>query len=723
MTAGLVTVVVRLFSKSRADRITYIRSFKRGKGALIYLVALPLYWAGLIYAGEEVFPSFFNAVRRIIELVVLKYDVAPINALVADCPIFAVAVYVCFVLVGLNAMLFALSLMSQYLWNGLTNLIFSLSKKPRLIIFGNNKSSKTIYASEKERSAIIIDKVVDKDALDMYLDDVVYHSVTDKEKYAQKVVKSVVKSYRPTIVVINTGDEETNIAISRVFAKTITSLSDAEQSVCFGKLRIFVYGDAKFEAIYVDIIQNSNGCISYLNKYQKIAIDFIDRYPFSKFLTEEHVDYKTSLIKEGVDLNAFFIGFGKTNQQIFLTSVANNQFIEKNKDEVVIKKVKYHIFDKYPAEHDKNLNHNYNRYKNECMPIPDKDDVFLPLPDYPAEEVFHHFSVSDMSFYNTIRSTATANLKSANFIIIAFGDDLENIDMAQKLCRKCQEWEVKNIHVFVKVRKATPAKLLDGIPNCYVIGNEADSVYDVEKIVGDALFCMARKRDEIYAVEYDLKKATKPALTPQYLEQKKASVRTKWYKKKTQIERDSSIYASLSLRSKLNLMGLDYVPEDDKRVGLTPEEYLDVYAMDDRPDYDHYATTFDGKPIVYYDIDFKSSRRTNMAIHEHLRWNSYMISQGVIPATIDQILNDTEKGEDGKEYHTNGKSYPLRRHGNITTFKGLVRFRKLIAERDYKEGDDLKTLEMQNDVIMYDYQLLDDAYYILKVSGYKIVRR
>ena len=31
--------------------------------------------------------------------------------------------------------------------------------------------------------------------------------------------------------------------------------------------------------------------------------------------------------------------------------------------------------------------------------------------------------------------------------------------------------------------------------------------------------------------------------------------------------------------------------------------------------------------------------------------------------------------------------------------------------------------ELENDVIKYDYQLLDDAYWILKENGYKIVRR
>jgi hypothetical protein len=58
----------------------------------------------------------------------------------------------------------------------------------------------------------------------------------------------------------------------------------------------------------------------------------------------------------------------------------------------------------------------------------------------------------------------------------------------------------------------------------------------------------------------------------------------------------------------------------------------------------------------------------------------------------------------------------LRHHGNITTFEGLEEFRKMIAERE-------KENEKNFDKIKYDYQLLDDAYWLLNNHGYKIVKR
>ena len=101
-------------------------------------------------------------------------------------------------------------------------------------------------------------------------------------------------------------------------------------------------------------------------------------------------------------------------------------------------------------------------------------------------------------------------------------------------------------------------------------------------------------------------------------------------------------------------------------------------------------------------IDFAESRRKTMAIHEHQRWNSFMISRGMIPASREQILSETKTNSNGEVEFTNGKNYSLRRHGNLTTFDGLVEFRRIVAHRDQKP-------EEKKDVIKYDYQLLDGS--------------
>ena len=85
----------------------------------------------------------------------------------------------------------------------------------------------------------------------------------------------------------------------------------------------------------------------------------------------------------------------------------------------------------------------------------------------------------------------------------------------------------------------------------------------------------------------------------------------------------------------------------------------------------------------------------------------------MVPATKRQILEEQVE-KDGKARYTNGKNYEEHRHGNLTTFEGLIEFRKMVAKRDgCDEGD--------KDVIKYDYQLLDDAYWLVTKCGCKII--
>jgi hypothetical protein len=219
---------------------------------------------------------------------------------------------------------------------------------------------------------------------------------------------------------------------------------------------------------------------------------------------------------------------------------------------------------------------------------------------------------------------------------------------------------------------------------------------------------MAKMRNRIYSLESAIaSKPNKMFIVP--VEKTYAQADCDWYNKKTQFERESNLYACLSLRSKLHLMGMDYIQNDfiTKENDIVKREaYLDCYAGDDRPVY-YDNELADGKEIVKYDLNFKNSRRTTMAIHEHFRWNSFMLSKGFVPSSKKEIFDDKRE---------NGKNYSLRKHGNLTTFEGLLEYRKLVVQRG--EQDDLAA-----DVIKYDYQLLDDAYWLLSNNNYQIISR
>ena len=710
----LAFILVNLIIKKRPQRIAFLRTFKKGKCAIIFLTAIPLYTLGHIYAGAGFFDAFFRAISKILALVVLSYDTSTVKDLMANNGLYKFAIYFAFVLVALNAVVFTLSVTSQRIWSAYRARRAFTSSKNKLFIFGNNAESLHIYNSESERSKAIVDDISAEDKNTFYFEKTTFISSKSPASIIKRISRLLDKSEKEVVIVVNTKNEEKNIKICNSLISAIDTLSSIKGDKSLN-LKAFVFGDSRYEAIYENIVKKSHGYIGYVNKYQKIAMDFIDKYPFAKFASEEHIDYKTSLVRDGVDINAVLIGFDKTNKQILLTSVANNQFIEGAADGPKLKLVNYHIFDGILAGGDKNLNYSYYRYKSEFS---DADEgAYLPLPSLPANENYVDTGVNSPKFYTHLHEILSRKDTNLNFIIISFGSDLENIDMAEKLIQKKKEWKIKNLTVFVKVnswhKSETPLENED----CYFIGNEKETVFDITQIENDKIFRMALMRNEVYDLEYDITHNKNVAVDEKFVTENRRLAYRNWYAKKSQLERDSSLYGPLSLRSKLNMMGLDYVDAsstDDK--GLSEEEYLEIYAGEDMPCRDKYSVKANGKFIVYYPLDFPDSRRRNMAIHEHLRWNSFMISRGLVPSSIADILNETTVNSDGETVHTNGRNYALRRHGNLTTFDGLISFRRLVSERD-------GTAERDADVIKYDYQLLDDAHWLLTKNGYKIIKR
>lgn len=752
-----VYMLINMFVKDRPEKISFIRGFKNGKCAMIYLTAIPLYWIGHVYAGNNALNSFFVAINKIVNLVVLKYDTSSIEKLMEDNGFYNNTVYFTFFLVGVNAVLFALSFSIQQMWCFSGWLKRRFTPNEILIIFGNNKSSIAIYRSDEKRNKQIFDTLSQKDMEHLYQENVYYSTCKTVDKKIKRIFKILKRTDKVHRIVINTESDDKNIRICRKF---ISAMKDyrGDTDKLFLKINIYVFGDPRYQALYNDILQSGFGCIKYLNKYQAVAMDFIDKYPLSLFMNGNQIDYSTALVKDDVEINVALVGFGKTSHQILLTSVANNQFLKKGEREPELKKVNYYIYDKKDAINDKNLNHSYYRYKYECSNL--NESEYLPIPTIPAEEKPVQMDINDKDFYNSIRELFTRSKNDANFLIIGYGTDLENIDLAQKLVEKRREWELDNLVIFVKARAYHKEDTLISEGKCYFIGNENDIVYDIEKIISDDIDKMAKMRNDVYDLEYAIANENLDPTDEKSVKEITEKSQKKWHTK-TQQERDSSLYACLSLRSKLNLIGLDYKKkENDKdKDGLSREKYLEKYAKDDKIDFETYKNvTANEKPIIKYTLDFKDTLRKTFAIHEHQRWNSFMISQGTVPSSLYEIFFETK---DNGNKLTNGKSYISRRHGNLTTFEGLVQFRRLIANRNaiidpvvkrlakeqgikeedvkldkrpliepYLENDAYKSFmdkpsayEEQADVIKYDYQLMDDAYWLLSKTGYKIIEK
>lgn len=701
---------IKFFTLKRAERISFIKTFKNGKGYIIYLAAYPLCFAAELYAGTPSLEAFFNAVKSSVDLVVAKFDFS--TPLFNENPIYKCVVFVCLILVTLNAVVLTASIFYQSVANFFGTVKFNFDKDTKCIIIGCNENSKAIYQSCADKAVIV--GIFSKEEKDqMFVQKITYKSLPNEKRlylWLDEKIDYLAKKYRGSHsklnIIVNTQNDTKNLDLCGRFVSFISTRNQET----YDNVDLYVFGNREFEDVYSRYENQSKGTLHYVNEHRQIAVDFIDNHPMTEFMNDKHIDYATSLLYPDVEINVAIVGFGRVNQQILKTSVANNQFLTKNIDGVLApKRVNYYLYDKNQSGEHKNLNHTYYRYEHEFFnknsEITVRQDDYLPLPPLPAFTEYKKSNINSLDFYDDVKSVLKNRERTLNFVVVALGDDYQNVDVANKLVAKIKEWNLNNCKIAVRIRDDEifgKINLCADSEICTPFGNQLKVVYDYAHVVNEKFTEMAILRNFGYDVEKNMSKTLVG-------EEEKRKSRALWHLKRTLTEKESNVYACLSLRLKLNLMGLDYVNKDAKIKGITYDEYMKIYAENDLPDV-YQTQGADDCLAIKYPLNFKDSRRKNLAVLEHYRWNSFMLTSGFVPSSIEMIK--TEK-VDGK--YTNGKNYQIRRHGNLTTFDGLVEFRKIIAERDNCD-------EKSVDVIKYDYQILDGAYQSLTASGYKIVK-
>ena len=480
------------------------------------------------------------------------------------------------------------------------------------------------------------------------------------------------------------------------------------------RIRIIVFGDKDYQAIFLDIQHDSFCPIKWLNKYSLTASDFVSTYPLTKFIPEHErhseILTETGCITKEAEFNMILIGFGCTNQEIFNTSFGSNQFVQRGEDgNIEPKPVHYHIFDRDQKLNEKNLNHNVLRYREEFLKLfgtdfPDapKESDYLPICPYPALISMYQEDINSCYFYNQIRRICQTNPLSINYIVIAISDDLSNIDLAQRLAEKKKEWGLKNIYIFTKVRDPENESNIryfskqDYIPF-------ASEAFPLEALVEDEAERMASRKSRGHTKLKLIKKY--PFLSESEIS---SHCNYEWLTMDPTMHM-SNIYNFIGLRLKLNLIGFDYEKQaviGGKNPGrITLQEYADRYSSGDPAQgMEEENGLFYSETKIDQREDFKKDLpRKNLAVQEHYRWNAFMIMNGFIPGTIEQVRQGREK------------DYSLRYHANITSMEGLFRFREIRAEM-------LHTSEAETDVIRYDYRPMDGAWAYLDQIGYDIVR-
>lgn len=110
MIAILATSIVNIARRGRADRLEYYKNYKKGKFWAIYFVAIPLFYLANKFNGSTADEAFFDAVKSSVDLVVLKYDYSAVKPLMEANSAFKAVMWLCFVMVALNASFLAVTI-------------------------------------------------------------------------------------------------------------------------------------------------------------------------------------------------------------------------------------------------------------------------------------------------------------------------------------------------------------------------------------------------------------------------------------------------------------------------------------------------------------------------------------------------------------------------------------------------------------------------------------
>lgn len=701
---GVVCYAAAPFFKAdgREEKLRLLSNFKKGKFLLIYFAVIPLYWIAHVFNGTPVGGAFLLAVKSCIDTVVLKFDYSSASALMEQNTFFRAVIDIGFVLVVVNAVVFTVALVGQRIYNFVLAQAAFRGKKIYFIVGSDKRCVDLLASVGKDAKAVLLgdgSKATLDAAFFVKRPAVRLKESDDIARFLMQKAGDVAS--KKIFVIVNTGDDARNLVLCEQLSRPIVQLNGERPDSETG-IFAYVLGEPENKSAFLHFSEKTKGRLRYVDKYKLVADRFVARNPMTSYMTDREIDYADATVRPEVDLGFVMIGFGRTNRRIFLNAVTDNQFLTRGKNGLEAKPVVFSIFDKVNSQNDKNLNHSYFRYRNTLTLSKGSEDQYLPLPPEPAQTDFFKLDINEGAFYFKLRERLLQNegRKAFNFVVIGFGSDLENLDLADKISAKLREWQADGYtRLFVKIRDGKLSR--EVIAKEYAgefctFGEEDADVYDVAAITAEPEERMAWRRHLAYTTESKQGKS------------EEVIVRTaleKWYGNFRQFQRDANVSACMNLRTKFNLLGYDYAPADSPQKDEA-ESFFAAYTAGDPIRYT--GKSVGGKKIVEYrNVDFcRDSVRHTFAVQEHQRWNACMISGGVVPSTRAQIADP----QDG------GRRLDLRRHGCITTFDGLVEYRKIVAA---STGDD----EESTDVIRYDYQIMDDALWLLAANGYKVVRK
>ena len=434
----------------------------------------------------------------------------------------------------------------------------------------------------------------------------------------------------------------------------------------------------KAETVRREIIEKSEieAFVDTFSTNELLARTFIEANPVTKYLPREYIE--DAAIKQGTEISVFVLGFSTLGQEVYRQSVLNNQLVTFDGEYKVLP-INYYLCDTGIDAAEWNIGGLAEELEelnaSECFPLP-------KLP----------FRTTVIDKAPTSRKVLTAikvQVQKDNgytLIIIDTDEDCRNIEIGAKL--KAMLFGSENYHIFVR----SEAAYTEDDELVTYFGNSED-VFNHDVIVNDSLSAMAKKLNEVYTAQYAGSEERNRPDFAQYIREKAE----KDWQGLDYFTLYSNIYSAINLRTKLNLLGLDYVKDGN---GANTALITERHGHKGKYAYSEY---------------FTPSVRNALIAQEHARWNAYHLLSEYLPLDKDGI---TVKSDDGKKVRFNVKNTAAKKHACLTTYSGLNNISAYLAE---KAGNGCTAADY--DYYIYDEMLITSAEELLTSLGYSVIEK
>lgn len=624
------------------------------------IILFIIYYLGYRYQGNTDFLTFIECLGGAIKG--FKFEVVrnAVQPYMKENVIYAIDVYAGVIMSGLTLVSGVLGFFKVAIVNFFASNKRLVSNKLD-IVFGYNKQA-IAYAKKHNNSVLWVDPTLNKlsaeDKKTLFVQGVAYLYKPFTGKKLNRNTMFASKTIH--IIVFQEDNEYLNSVLSTIEGMKNSSGKTYNFHVQ-ANTDVLGFIDSKISAACkgrIGIVGSS------FNTYELIGRAFSNNHNLAKYLPRAFFNDGTVLPDKTI--NVVMLGFGKTARAVFKSILINNQFVQIKGKKFTPKPINFYIYDK----NDDSFGRSQVTYLENFAKINKKFSRGLESVELPYS--IKHYSLDIKSdFKDYYLENFIQDETNFTFYFVCLNNNIENAAFADQIAHLTSEQ--KNV-IFYNVDNQKEA-LAEQRNNVIPFGFKS-AINSHQYITNDRLWALAALQNK----NYNAIKGNE----------------SKELDERPIIEKQSNIYSNINLQFKLNVLGLDYVCDENAK-GISEEQFFEIYDKDNirSKEYD-------------FNEYFKINTRTAIAYQEHLRWMMFYIINGYSALPFDQI-----KYENGRITH---KDIPNRKHACLISYYEL----KSLADYEVKLSKGEKTLE-DIETYKYDYQLLDSLFDTIVKEGYKII--